>query len=359
MNSNRPLVSVVIPFYNTERYLAECIESVLRQTYDNWELLLVNNRSTDKSAEIAEHYVNLYPGKLRLEHNTDFLSQVQNYNRALQLISPKSKYCKLVQADDWIFPRCLAEMVDAAEQDPSIAVVGAYSLEGCDPAFGGLPYPSSVVDGNSVCRLFFLKNRYIFGSATQLLLRSDLVLGRTPFYDESYAPFEDTTVIFELLTRYKFGFVHQVLTFTRRDNDSVMMSLTVLDCNIAFELWMLRDFGHDFLQPDEYRECLNKREREYCQLLVQSMFRLRGRKFWEFHGPMLKRMGYTLRSAHVWRLLFPPICDAVFNPGTTLTDFVCGLRRLVGNWRFKRSAPSHPAREPRSLPQGAHRQNVS
>jgi len=359
MNSKRPLVSVVTPFYNTEDYLAECIESVLHQTYDNWEYLLVNNRSTDKSVETAERYVKLYPGKIRLEHNTDFLSQVQNYNHALQLISTKSKYCKLVQADDWIFPRCLAEMVDTAELDPSIAVVGAYSLEGCNVAFGGLPYPSSVVDGNSVCRLFFLNSCYIFGSPTQLLLRSDLVLGRTPFYDESYIPFEDTTVIFELLRHYKFGFVHQVLTFSRRDNNSVMMSLTDLDCNVAFELWMHRDFGHDFLQPDEYRKHLDRRERQYCQLLVQNMIRLRGRKFWEFHGSMLKRMGYTLRSAHVWWLLLGTICDAVLNPKTALSDFVRGLRRLVGKWRNKRTAPSDGAREPLSLRQEVRGQNVS
>jgi glycosyltransferase involved in cell wall biosynthesis len=114
MSSRGPVVSLVTPFYNTEDYLAEYIESILRQTYDNWEYVLVNNRSTDKSAEIAEYYVRLYPEKLRLEHNTAFLSQVQNYNNALRLISPKSKYCKLVQADDWVFPQCLAEMVETA-----------------------------------------------------------------------------------------------------------------------------------------------------------------------------------------------------------------------------------------------------
>jgi glycosyltransferase involved in cell wall biosynthesis len=50
---DRPLVSVVTPFYNTERYLAECIESVLAQTYPIFEYILVNNRSTDASRDIA------------------------------------------------------------------------------------------------------------------------------------------------------------------------------------------------------------------------------------------------------------------------------------------------------------------
>src|SRR5271167_4723106 len=102
MDSKTPFVSVVTPFHNTKDYLAECIESVLRQTYCNWEYILVNNCSTDRSVEIAEHYVRLHPDRLRLEHNAVFVSQVQNYNQALRLISARSKYCKFVQADDFI-----------------------------------------------------------------------------------------------------------------------------------------------------------------------------------------------------------------------------------------------------------------
>jgi len=60
-----PLVSIITPFYNTERYLAECIESVLAQTYRNWEYILVNNQSTDISRSIAEHYVAI-DARLRL-----------------------------------------------------------------------------------------------------------------------------------------------------------------------------------------------------------------------------------------------------------------------------------------------------
>jgi len=52
--SHEPLVSVVTPFYNTQAFLPECIESVLRQSYENWEYLLVDNCSTDGSGEIAQ-----------------------------------------------------------------------------------------------------------------------------------------------------------------------------------------------------------------------------------------------------------------------------------------------------------------
>jgi len=359
MNTKGPLVCVVTPFYNTGDYLAECIESVLRQTYENWEYVLVNNRSTDKSAEIAEHYAKLYPEKIHIEHNVDFLSQLQNYNRALSLISPKSKYCKFVQADDWLFPECLTLMVEAAERDSSIGVVGSYSLEGRDVTFSGLPYPSWVVEGKTACRLFFLESRYVFGSPTQLLLRSDLVLERTPFYAESYVPFEDAAVIFDLLRHYNFGFVHQVLTFSRRDNSSVMKSLMDLDCPIAFQVFMQREFGHDFLTPEEYHDQWWWRERAYFQTLADGLLELRGKEFWKFHKSMLKRMGYSFRSAHVLRLLLGQVADIVLNPKRTVALVFHSLRRQQKESRARRRGPSDYSQKPVSLAPEAKRQNVS
>ena len=86
-----PLVSVVTPFYNTRDFLAECIESVLRQTYSNFEYILVDNCSTDGSSDIAKQYAARFPDKIRLLHTESFLSQVQNYNFALSCISPEQQ----------------------------------------------------------------------------------------------------------------------------------------------------------------------------------------------------------------------------------------------------------------------------
>ena len=89
-------VSLVTPFYNTRKYLAECIESVLRQSYQNWEYILVDNCSDDGSNEIAQEYASRFPSKIRLVYTESFLSQVANYNFALTCICQDSKYCKIV-----------------------------------------------------------------------------------------------------------------------------------------------------------------------------------------------------------------------------------------------------------------------
>jgi glycosyltransferase involved in cell wall biosynthesis len=99
---SRPLVSVVTPFYNTAAYLSECIESVLKQTYTEFEYILADNCSTDGSAEIAESYAR-QDSRIRLVRYSDFVAQLPNYNRALREISRSSQYCKIVQADDYIF----------------------------------------------------------------------------------------------------------------------------------------------------------------------------------------------------------------------------------------------------------------
>ena len=243
-----PRVSFVTPFFNTEKYLEECIESVLRQTYQNWDYTLVNNRSTDGSVRIAEKYANRFPERIRVEHNSEFLSQVQNYNHALRLISTESRYCKVVQADDWLFPDCIKRMVEVAEDHPAVGIVASYELEGDEVRLDGLPHPSPAVSGREICRLYFLEGKYLFGTPTSLLLRSELVRSRDPFYDERLAPFEDGHVCFDLLKTWDFGFVHQVLTFSRRDNESILSRVRPFNLELLIRLSMLVAHGRDFLE---------------------------------------------------------------------------------------------------------------
>lgn len=300
--SQAPLVSFVTPFYNTEQYLEECIESVLRQRYENWEYILLNNCSTDRSAEIAQRYADKCPGKIRLEHNSVFLSQVQNFNRVLQFLSPRSEYCKFVQADDWLFPECARSMVEVAETHPSVGIVAAYQLEGEQVSLGGLPYPSTELSGRDVCRRYFLNGIYLFGTPTSLLMRSELVRARGPFYDERYAPFEDGHACFDILKTWGFGFVHQVLTYSRRENDSILQRLRPFRFDLFLRFSLLAAHGHDFLSTDEYNHCLRKAERDYFVFLARNMCAVRGgsREFWDFHRHGLATVNYMLD----WRLLW-------------------------------------------------------
>ena len=162
--ANRPLVSVVTPFFNTAPYLAECIESVLAQSYSQFEYILMDNCSTDGSSEIAATYASR-DSRIRLIRCSQFLPQLANYNRALAEISDASTYCKIVQADDYIFPECLQLMVRAFEQSESIGLVSSYWLDGNELWGSGLPRQTTMLPGKECGRRFLRTGTSLFGHA--------------------------------------------------------------------------------------------------------------------------------------------------------------------------------------------------
>jgi glycosyltransferase involved in cell wall biosynthesis len=330
-----PLVSVVTPFYNTQEFLSECVESVLRQTYTNWEYIFVNNFSTDESANIVKQYVDRFPGKMRLVQTSSFLSQVQNYNFALTLISPESKYCKMVQADDWIFPECLESMVELAEAHPKVGIVAAYELENRWVSLDGLPYPSPEVPGRDVCRIFFKENLHLFGSPTSLLMRSEVVRSREPFYEERHAPFEDSHVCFDLLETWNFGFVHQVLTYSRRDNESFLLRMRPFKFWLFSRLAKILAHGRKYLSEDEYRYFLKDAEHKYFYFLGKSALQGRDSKFWEFHRERLASIGYSLDLAFMTKWVFLVLLDYAGNPKRTC-EYLWPRRKRIfeGGSRF-------------------------
>jgi glycosyltransferase involved in cell wall biosynthesis len=317
----QPLVSVVTPVYNTDKYLPECIESVLAQTFQNWEYVIVNNCSTDRSLEIARHYAEL-DARIRVHTNDEFLSQMQNWNHALRQISATSKYCKVVHADDWLFPDCLARMVELAESQPSAGIVGAYRLDEDQVNLDGLPYPSHVVPGRELCRAALLSGLYVFGSPTSLLIRCDLIRARAAFYntDNIHA---DQEVCFELLQNCDFGFVHQVLTYTRRHNETTTTFIRRFETYRLGHLTVLKNFGPFYLTPEEYQARLRLTLTAYYKFLARKVLELKDKEFWTYHKSELARLGHPFNTARLMRALLSELLN---------------LKDAVGHFRTARSA---------------------
>lgn len=312
-----PLVSVVIPMYNNAEYVAECIESVLAQTYAKWDCVIINNCSTDGSGEIARRFANLDP-RIRVMDNEKLLPVMVNHNHGLRQISPASKYCKIVYSDDWLFPRCLEEMVAVAEANPSVGIVGAYGLQGVEVKWTGLPYPSSRVDGRTVCRRFWLDDLYVFGTSQSLLYRADLVRNHDPFFNEA-SLHSDREICFDLLRNCDFGFVHQVLTFSRERPGSLTDIGRRSNTSVGARLYELVTFGPAYLTPREHRDCLSNLVDEYYNFLAVSKI-LGGRDatFWNYHKQKFKEAGLQFSNSRLATALLARSLKALANPGETI-----------------------------------------
>jgi glycosyltransferase involved in cell wall biosynthesis len=292
-------VSVVTPVYNAEPYLAECIESVLAQTYPHWEYVIVDNCSTDGSLALARRYAQRDP-RVRVQANETFLKQFQNWNHALRQMAPDSAYCKVVHADDWLFPECLERMVAVGEAQPSAGLIGAYRLDETRVGLDGLDYPSPLTAGRVLGRRYLLENFNVFGSPSSLLLRAELVRREPAFYDETILH-ADTDACLRLLQSSDFGFVHQVLTFTRRHNESVTSLTHQFRTLRVAHLQLLLRYGRVFLTEAEYQQRLQRLLDNYYHFLAGSVLELRGRTFWDFHRRELEAMGYPLQRSRLAR----------------------------------------------------------
>src|SRR5215813_804614 len=294
-SGGEPLVSVVTPAYNEERYIAECIESVLSQTYSHWEHAIVDNCSTDGTLQIARHYAARDP-RIRVMTNDSFVPVIANYNIAFRQVSQESKYCKLVAADDWIYPDCLEKMVHLAEAHPSVAIVGAYKFVGTRLNPCGLAFPTTVASGREVCRNYLSTGGPSpFGG---LLYRADIVRSRHAFFNELHLH-SDTEACIEFLEHNDFGFVHQVLTFCRKRERSLSAESDSKNVYIANILELLQTFGPRYFDDGELKACVKNHLVTYYNFLGWSLVQSRGAEFWNFHRKRLAELNYPMSLARV------------------------------------------------------------
>lgn len=115
---NSPKVSVIVPVYNTELYLRECLESLLNQKYLNYEIILVNDGSTDNSLKILESYEKKYTNIRVISQSNSGLGMARN--NAIKIA--KGEYITFVDSDDWVSPDYLSELCENITDKSDIVV---------------------------------------------------------------------------------------------------------------------------------------------------------------------------------------------------------------------------------------------
>lgn len=279
--SGSSFVSVVTPVYNGERFLDEGIESIRAQTLTNFEYVILDNASTDGTAAIIERHAAADP-RIRVHRNDQTVPVIDNWNRAVELISPDSRYCRVIHADDTVPPDALEKTVGLAERHPSVGIVGSLRQRGESIQCEGLPRDRQVFSGREIGRLFFREE--VFGMApTSNLLRADLVRGRRPFYPAAYLH-ADLAVYFDLLPDCDFGFVHEVLAFSREHEASITTTVAQRRQTLLKEwLLLLQRFGPRYFSEDELADMERAYLRRYYRNLVRGAVKPGRREFLDYH----------------------------------------------------------------------------
>lgn len=223
MTSNNPLVSICLPTYNRPQYLKEAVESVLAQTYPNFEIVITDNSTNDASAQMI---AKINDPRIRYYSNEGNIGPHASAVRALSLAH--GAYIKTLMDDDLIRPRCLELSVAMFEKNPTVGVVMA-PMDLIDEnskrifpkfyAFRTMQYRYRYQQGDGFIdrqRILkdFLTRDYPCCVPSGIMWRREALLGAQPFDPE--ADFAgDVDVCMKIASRWDFYYIDEVLSSWR------------------------------------------------------------------------------------------------------------------------------------------------
>ncbi|MEQ3648292.1 glycosyltransferase family A protein [Hyphomonas sp.] len=255
-----PKVAIITPVYNGVEFLRETLDNVQDQDYPNLVHVILDNCSTDGTAELlAGYHARNVP--IILHRNEEVLPLYSNWNTAMNLAPDDAKYVRLLCADDTMSETCTQKMVEVAELDDDVLLVGTNVSKNDDPVPFVWPEDLTIMDGNEVVRRFFLNKMGFF--AVHMLMRRDVMDWRNPVYDDRFtgADFESVLAI---LKRGKFGMVHERLGWVRI-HDGSQTAATIVKKNTHFVDWLntLYEHGPDVLSEKEFKQVSTRYCRHY------------------------------------------------------------------------------------------------
>jgi glycosyltransferase involved in cell wall biosynthesis len=194
MMEGKPLVSVIMPVFNTEEYLEDAIKSILNQTFSNFEFIIIDDASTDKSLQIIESFTDSRIVVITKNKNTGY---TKSLNLGLNLA--QGKYIARMDSDDISLPKRFQLQIDLMEKNPEIILCGtSFKLMNSSKVIN---HPN----GHSEIVLKLLEGT-AFGHPT-VMIRNEILKNNNIVYNHEYEPAEDYFMWTQLV---KFGYVENI-----------------------------------------------------------------------------------------------------------------------------------------------------
>lgn len=192
---DEPKISVVMPAFNEERTIERAIKSILEQTYENFEFIIVDDGSTDKTDEVLDKFIDT---RIKIVTNKFNIGVTKSMNIGIR--ASKGKYIARMDADDYCFPERIERQLEFLEAHPSIAVLGT----AC--------YLKDSIRGEEFVRVFPLEDsdikkemaKYISICQGSVMMRRQAVV-QAGLYNEEYSDIEDLELWTRMGVKYKFA----------------------------------------------------------------------------------------------------------------------------------------------------------
>lgn len=232
--NERSLVTVLMPVYNAEKYLAEAIESILHQTYQDFEFLIINDGSTDGSEEIILNYAEV-DSRINYVKNEHNIKLIATLNKGVKLA--KGKYIVRMDADDISVPERIEKQVSFMESHPSVGVCGSYFT-----VFGEEvkePYVVTRPLGNETIKASLLFTNSL--GHPNVIIRKSVMVENDIWYDPRFYRIEDWGLWTILMNKCDFENIPESLLRYRRTSTQETAIGSVDPKNIEYRLELIRE----------------------------------------------------------------------------------------------------------------------
>ncbi len=205
----QPLVSIIMPTYNCKRYIRDAIESMLHQTYSNFELIIVDDHSTDKTAKIIKKYAKRFSPFIRAVFFKKHLGDNATANRGF--LYAKGQFIARMDADDIAHPERLEKQVAFLVEHPEIFVLGTqgYIIDATNTLIGEKRFPTTHRD---IYKKFGIYNPMLHPSC---MFRRSLLPNKKRLYEATNTIHDDYYTFFSYLRHGQFANLPEKLLYYR------------------------------------------------------------------------------------------------------------------------------------------------
>ncbi|MGG7152311.1 glycosyltransferase family 2 protein [Clostridium neonatale] len=226
------LVTIIIPVYQSEKWLDKCLESILKQSYQYFEVVLVDDGSTDSSGFICDTYKKI-DSRFKVIHQDNKGASVA---RNLGITMASGKYIYFVDSDDWLYEECIKELIEGISDKNDIVISNYYLVDKnkCHSNFNDTGEIELISRQDIVLSLLKLskKENHCEGYLWNKLFLREIIVENNIIFDSRFVMWEDMLFCYKYMIYVRHGvYVHKNLYYHRKNEESLSYFLNVDKAN--------------------------------------------------------------------------------------------------------------------------------